>query len=106
LAEKYKRENVTYFLYLARVYRNLNNASMRICKKKFKEVLKDFMNEEGEKYEKDLRGRRNIPKGTVSVVEDINDHKDFFHFSPNPAPKSQTYAVVAYNRGQYKVSLN
>ncbi|HEY6902441.1 MAG TPA: hypothetical protein VI233_17410, partial [Puia sp.] len=26
LAEKYKKENVTYFLYLSRVYRNLNNA--------------------------------------------------------------------------------
>ncbi|GGB14158.1 hypothetical protein [Puia dinghuensis] len=105
LSDKYKKENVTYFLYLARVYRNLNNASLRICKKKFKEVLKDFMAEEEAKYEKDLRGRRNFPKGTVSVTEDINDHKDFFHFSPNPLPKSQTYAVVEYNRGKYKVTL-
>ncbi|HWB90527.1 MAG TPA: hypothetical protein VG605_01690 [Puia sp.] len=105
LAEKYKKENVTYFLYLARVYRNLNNASQRICKKKFKEVLKDFMVEEEEKYEKDLRGRRNQPKGTVMVTEDVNDHKDFFHFTPNPNPKSQTYAVVEYNRGAYKVTL-
>ncbi|HXO77246.1 MAG TPA: hypothetical protein VN824_18460 [Puia sp.] len=106
LAEKYKKENVTYFLYLSRVYRNLNNASLRICKKKFKEVLKDFMVEQEEKYEKDIRGRRNFPKGTVSVTEDINDHKDFFHFSPNPLPKSQTYAVVEYNRGMYKVVLH
>src|SRR5579859_5238531 len=106
LADKYKKENVTYFLYLSRVYRNLNNASLRICKKKFKEVLKDFMAEEEEKYEKDLRGRRNFPKGTVSVTEDINDHKDFFHFSPNPVPKSQTYAVVEYNRGKYTVTLH
>jgi hypothetical protein len=105
IAEKYKKENVTYFLYLSRVYRNLNNASMRIAKKKFKEVLKDFMTEEEDKYERDLRGRRNITKGTVSVVEDVNDHKDFFHFSPNPQPKSQTYAVVEYNRGQYTVTL-
>jgi len=106
LAEKYKKENVTYFLYLSRVYRNLNNASLRICKKKFKEVLKDFMVEQEEKYEKDIRGRRNFPKGTVAVTEDINDHKDFFHFSPNPLPKSQTYAVVEYNRGMYKVVLH
>jgi hypothetical protein len=106
LAEKYKKENVTYFLYLARVYRNLNNASQRICKKKFKEVLKDFMAFEEDRYEKDLRGRRNFPKGTVSVTEDINDHKDFFHFSPNPLPKSQTYADVEYNRGLYKVMLH
>src|SRR5579872_1005060 len=105
LAQKYKRENVTYFLYLARVYRNLNNASMRICKKKFKEVLKDFMLQEGEQYEADLRGRRNFPKGIVQVTEEVNDHKDFFHFSPDPAPRSQTYADVEFNRGKYTVSL-
>jgi hypothetical protein len=106
LSQKYKKENVTYFLYLSRVYRNLNNASLRICKKKFKEVLKDFMAEEEEKYDKDIRGRRNFPKGNVAVVETVNDHKDFFHFSPNPAPRSQTYAVVEYNRGKYTVTLH
>src|SRR5450631_330696 len=106
IAEKYKKENVTYFLYLARVYRNLNSASQRICKKKFKEVLKDFMDQEEGIYEKDIRGRRIFPKGTVSVVEDINEHKDFFHFSPNPAPRSQTYAVVEFKHGKYSVVLH
>ena len=65
VAEKYKKENVTYFLYLARVYRNLNSASNRIAKKKFKEVLKDFMAYEEDRYDKDIRGRRNQPKGSV-----------------------------------------
>ena len=106
LAEKYKKENVTYFLYLSRVYRNTNSASQRICKKKFKEVLKDFMDEEEQKYDKDIRGRRNFPKGTVSVVENISPTKDFFHFSPSPQPKSQTYAVAEYNHGKYSVVLH
>ena len=106
IGEKYKKENVTYFLYLARVYRNLNSASNRIAKKKFKAVLKDFMNEEQEKYEKDIRGRRNFPKGTVSVVETIKPGKDFIRFTANPAPRSQTYAVVEYRNGQYKLVLN
>ncbi|HVS98585.1 MAG TPA: hypothetical protein VHE54_18965 [Puia sp.] len=105
LGEKYKKENVTYFLYLARVYRNLNNASQRICKKKFKEVLKDFMAEQEDKYEKDIRGRRNFPKGQISVTEDIGPGKDYFHFTPNPLPKSQDYAVVEYRRGKYYVKL-
>ena len=105
LGEKYKKENVTYFLYLARVYRNLNNASQRICKKKFKEVLKDFMAEQEDKYEKDIRGRRNFPKGQISVTEDVSPNKDYFHFSPNPLPKSQDYAVVEYRRGKYYVKL-
>ena len=39
IAEKYKKDNVTYFLYLARIYKNLNNASLKICKKKLKKFL-------------------------------------------------------------------
>ena len=105
-ANRYKKENVTYFLYLARVYRNLNSASTRIAKKKFKEVLKDFMSEQEELYQKDIRGRRNFPKGSVSVVEEVSDKRDFFHFSANPAPRSQTYAVVEYVKGQSCVVLH
>src|SRR5450432_2174585 len=105
-ANRYKKENVTYFLYLARVYRNTNTAALRICKKKFKDVLQDFMTEEEEIYEKDIRGRRNFPKGLISVVEQVDDNRDFFHFSPNPSPRSQTYAVVEFVRGQYSVVLH
>src|ERR1700722_15834945 len=105
-ANRYKKENVTYFLYLARVYRNTNTAALRICKKKFKEVLQDFMTEEEDLYNKDIRGRRNFPKGSISVVEEVSDNKDFFHFSPNPVPRSQTYAVVEFVRGQYCVVLH
>ncbi len=93
------------FLYLARVYRNTNTAALRICKKKFKDVLQDFMQEEEEIYDKDIRGRRNFPKGSISVVEEVSDSKDFFHFTPNPIPRSQTYAVVEFVRGQYCVVL-
>jgi hypothetical protein len=105
-ANKYKKENVTYFLYLSRVYRNTNTAALRICKKKFKDVLLDFMNEEEDLYNKDIHGRRNFPKGSISVVEEVNDNKDFFHFTPSPAPRSQTYAVVEFIRGQYQVVLH
>lgn len=105
VSEKYKKENVTYFLYLARVYRNLNSASNRIAKKKFKEVLKDFMAYQEERYDKDIRGRRNQPKGFVQNTEDVNLHKKFFQFSPNPMPRSQTYAVGEYKKGKYCVVL-
>ncbi len=60
IAEKYKKENVTYFLYLARVYRNLNTASQRIAKKKFKEVLRDFMTASQDKYFNDIRGTQKL----------------------------------------------
>lgn len=105
IAEKYKKENVTYFLYLARVYRNLNTASQRIAKKKFKELLREFMTANEEKYYADIKGRRNFPKGTVSIVEEIKPNKDFIHFTANPAPRSQAYAVVEYRKGKYCVVL-
>ncbi|MEO6289453.1 MAG: hypothetical protein ABIO76_06010, partial [Ginsengibacter sp.] len=105
VAETYKKENVTYFLYLARVYRNLNGASQRIAKKKFKDLLREFMTFQETKYDKDIRSRRNSPKGSMSVVEEISNNKDYFRFSANPAPRSQTYAVVEFRKGIERVVL-
>ncbi|MDQ6815037.1 MAG: hypothetical protein M3040_14980 [Bacteroidota bacterium] len=103
IEEKYKKENVAYFLYLARIYKSLNSAAQRIAKKKFKEILKDFMTYEQEKYYKDIRQRRNVPKGTVSVTEEITNRKDFFRFQANPNPRNLSYVVAKYNKGIYSV---
>ncbi|MEO6915228.1 MAG: hypothetical protein ABI151_05795, partial [Chitinophagaceae bacterium] len=105
IAETYKKENVTYFLYLARVYRNLNGASQRIAKMKFKDLLKQFMEFQETRYDKDIRSRRNSPKGSMSVVEEVSKNKDFLRFSANPAPRSQTYAVVEFKKGIERVVL-
>ncbi|NJO24680.1 MAG: hypothetical protein HC867_01190 [Bacteroidia bacterium] len=57
IGDKYGESKTTYMLYLSRIYRNLNAATNRVTKiKKFKELLKQFMTEEGEKYFKDIRG--------------------------------------------------
>ncbi len=104
IAEKYKPESVTYFLYLARIYKSLNNASEKICKKKFYKVLEDFMVFEEEKFEKDNEKRKNNPKGTVSVSEDVSK-KDYFRFQVNPNNRENSYAVVEYKKGIYKVKL-
>jgi hypothetical protein len=105
IANHYKKENVTYFLYLSILYKNLNSASLRICKKKFKDVLSEFMDQESERYNQDIRGRRNYPKGTISLNEDVDENKDFYHFTPNPNPRSYTYAVTEYKKGRYSVAL-
>jgi Tol biopolymer transport system component len=106
IGERYKKENITYLLYLARVYRNLNSASNRIAKKKFKLLLRDFMTYQSEKYDKDIRGRRNAPKGLVQTVEQTTNFKKFFRYSPSPAPRSQTYAVIEFDHGRHCVVLN
>lgn len=103
-AEKYRQENVTYFLYLARVYKSLNKASNKICKKDFKEVLKEFMVEEQDKYFEDLRRRRNQPKGNLVVYEDVSK-KEFLRFQVNPNNRNNDYVVVEYSKGRYAVKF-
>lgn len=102
---KYGRQKTTYLLYLARIYRNLNSASQRIAKKKFKDVLRDFMTEQGQLYFKDIRGRRLVPKGQLAVTEEVGK-KDFIRFNANPNPRSFTYAVVEFKGGKYSVVLH
>ena len=105
IGNKYGRQKTTYLLYLARIYRNLNSATQKIAKKKFKDVLKDFMQEMPDMYMKDLRGRKVAPKGQVTVSEEIGK-KDFIRFNANPQPKSFTYAVVEFKQGIYSVVLH
>ncbi|MGB3005092.1 MAG: hypothetical protein WBC06_01180 [Chitinophagaceae bacterium] len=104
IADKYGKSKTTYFLYLARIYRNLNNASYKIAKKKFKNLLEDFMTDVQTQYFKDIRGRRNTPRGQLSVSEDIGK-KDYFRFNANPVPRSFTYALVEFKQGRYEVVL-
>jgi hypothetical protein len=105
LADKYGKNKVTYFLYLSRIYRNLNNASEKVTKKKFKDLLKDFMLDVPQQYYKDIRSRKNAPKGQLGISE-IVGKKDYIRFNANPNPKSFTYAVVEYKQGIYTVVLN
>jgi hypothetical protein len=106
IADKYGKSKTTYMLYLARVYRNLNAASNRVTKKKkFKMLLADFMLEESNKYLKDIRGRRVVPKGQLSVTEETRK-KDFIRFNANPVPRNMSYAVVEFKQGRYCVVLN
>ncbi|MEO8111055.1 MAG: hypothetical protein ABI594_13515 [Ginsengibacter sp.] len=107
IEERYKRENTTYLLYLARVYKSLNRASNQVTKKrKFKEVLSDFMQYQEEKYDKDISRRRNYPKGSEITSLTIGKRKDFFHFNVNPNKRNGTFAVSKYDKGQYKLILN
>ena len=106
IEEKYKKENVTYLLYLARVYKNLNKASLQVTKKKFKTLLAEFMEYNDTKYSKDISRRKNYPKGTEITSVEIGKRKDYFHFNVNPNKRNGSFAVVQFKRGQYKLLLN
>ncbi|OLY93767.1 hypothetical protein SAMN05444008_1147 [Cnuella takakiae] len=102
---KYGESKTTYLLYLSRIYRNLNAASQRIAKVKFKEVLRQFMTEVPAQYYKDIRGRRVVPKGQLSVSKEIGK-TDYFRFNANPQPRSFTYGVTEFIRGRYNIVVN
>jgi len=104
--EKYKKENVTYLLYLATVYKNLNKAFMQVCKKKFKEVLSDFMEYQDEKYYKDIAKRKPYPKGNYIEGFDINTRLDYFRFNVNPNKRNNSYVVTQYKKGIVRVIYN
>jgi hypothetical protein len=106
IEEKYKRENTTYLLYLARVYKNLNKACQQVAKRKFKQVLADFMTYEEEKYDQDIARRKNYPKGSEVTDYTINKRLDYFHFNVNPNKRNGSFAVVQYKKGQYRLILN
>lgn len=106
ISEKYKKENVTYFLYLARVYKSLNRASMQVCKKKFKALQAEFFEYEEEKYSNDNRRRKPYPKGSVVESFDINQRQDYYRINVNPNKKNNTYAVVEYKKGIVKLKLS
>lgn len=105
IADNYRKDNVTYFLYLSRIYKSLNAASMKVTKKKFKEVLAEFMDKESEKYYQDIRGRKNTPKGNIVALEETDKNRDYYRFQPNPNPRNNTYAVVRFNKGIYRIEL-
>jgi hypothetical protein len=106
IEEKYKKENVTYFLYLARVYKNLDKACRQITKLNFKQVQADFMEYQDEKYSNDIARRRFYPKGSVVESFDINKRLNYYRFNVNPIKKNNDYVVTKFYKGIVRLILN
>lgn len=106
IEEKYKKENVTYLLYLATLYKNLNKACLQVCKKKFKDVLAEFMEYQDEKYYKDIARRKPYPKGSYVDGFDINSRLDYFRFNVNPVKRNNSYVVTQFKKGIVRVIYN
>lgn len=106
IEEKYKKENVTYFMYLARIYKNLNKASVQISKKKFKPLLRDFMEETEDKYYKDLTRRKAYPKGNYVEGFTISKRLNYYRFNVNPNKRSNSYVVSQYKNGKVRILLS
>lgn len=106
IEERYKKENVTYLLYLARIYKNLNKACEQVCKKKFKAVLAEYMEYQEEKYEKDIARRKAYPKGSNIESFDINKRLDYYRINVNPIKRNNSYTLVQFKKGITRLILN
>jgi hypothetical protein len=106
IEEKYKKENVTYFLYLARTYKSVNKASLQIANKKFKALTAEFMEATEEKYNSDIARRRNVSKGTKIDNFYTQSRLNYYRFNVNPNKKNNTYLVTQYKKGIVRVLLN
>ncbi len=106
IEEKYKKENVTYFLYLARVYKNLNKASKQITKLTFKQLQAEFMEYQDDKYYKDIARRRAYPKGNYVDGFDISKRLNYYRFNVNPNKKNNDYVVTQFKKGIVRLILN
>jgi hypothetical protein len=102
---KYKKENVTYFLYLARVYKNLNTASLKITGMKFNALLKTFMEEVEDEYWEDVNRRKQVTKGNMTISEDVTDNSDWLRFAASPKKRDESYTVVRFRKGIYTLKL-
>lgn len=103
IEERYKKENVRKLLYMAKVYKNVNKACLQVCKKKFKEVLAEFMEWNSDKYDEDISKRRGYPKGSLVESFDINRRTDYFRFNVNPVKRNNSYVVTQYKKGIVRV---
>ena len=106
IEEKYKKENVTYFLYLARIYKNLNKASRQITKLTFKQLQAEFMEYQDNKYYKDIARRKAYPKGNYVEGFDISKRLNYYRFNVNPNKKNNDYVVTQFKKGITRLILN
>jgi hypothetical protein len=106
IEEKYKKENVTYFLYLARIYKNLNKASKQITKLSFKQLQAEFMEYQNEKYDNDITRRKYYPKGSLIESFDINKRVNYYRFNVNPIKRNNDYLVTQFKKGIVRLIYN
>ncbi len=104
--ELYKKENTAYFLYLTMQSKSADKACKIITKKKFKEVLRDFMEYQVEKYDEDITNRRPYPKGTEIESFDVSKRRDYFRFNINPNKRNNSYVVAQWKKGIVRVIYN
>lgn len=99
---KYGKDAVPYLMYISRINRGLKKGFEQVLSQKPKNALKDFMAFNIKRYQEDNRRRRQVTRGRTIAARELGK-SDFYRFQANP--KNNTYAVVEFKKGLYRVQI-
>ncbi|MDI9358966.1 MAG: hypothetical protein QM528_08460 [Phycisphaerales bacterium] len=102
VALKYGVDKVTNLMNLTRTTKSMNKASERVCLKKLKPLLAEMLQYFNQRYEGELKGRKNAPKAKTTLILPVNQYNNYYKFQANPNLKINSYAFVKYRDGVYK----
>ncbi|PUZ27908.1 hypothetical protein DCM91_06360 [Chitinophaga costaii] len=102
IESKYGKDAVPYLMYISRISHGMKKGFEQVLNKEPKAALQDFFAFNTKRFQEDNRRRRQVVKGRAVVALETTK-EDFFHFQPNP--KNNTYAVVEFKKGVYRVEI-
>lgn len=100
---KYGKDAVPYLMYISRINRGLKRGFEQVLNQTPKNATKDFMSFNIRRYAEDNRRRRQVTKGRTIVTREVTKTTDYYRFQANP--KNNSYAVVQYKKGLYRVQI-
>ncbi|MBV7533699.1 hypothetical protein [Chitinophaga sp. sic0106] len=100
---KYGNDAVPYLMYITRINRGLKKGFEQVLSMTPKKATQDFMLFYTKRFSNDNKRRKTSAKGRTIVAQEITQKADYFRFNPNP--KNNSYAVVEFKKGLYKVQI-
>ncbi|RBL94191.1 hypothetical protein DF182_11455 [Chitinophaga flava] len=99
---KYGKDAVPYLMYITRINRGLKKGFEQVLNQTPKKATQDFFVFYQKRFAEDNRRRKTSAKGRVIVAQEIGK-SDYYRFNPNP--KNNSYAVVEFKKGVYRVQI-
>ncbi|MBS0026219.1 hypothetical protein ACTJJ0_07590 [Chitinophaga sp. 22321] len=100
---KYGKDAVPYLMYITRINRGLKKGFEQVLNQTPKKATKDFFTFYQKRFQEDNRRRKTSAKGRTIVAQEITPKADYYRFNPNP--KNNSYAVVQFRKGVYRVQI-
>ncbi|MBO9729140.1 MAG: hypothetical protein J7623_10940 [Chitinophaga sp.] len=100
---KYGKDAVPYLMYITRINRGLKKGFEQVLNKTPKKATQDFFVFYQKRFQEDNRRRKTSAKGRTIVAQEITPKSEYYRFNPNP--KNNSYAVVEFKKGVYRVQI-